>query len=93
MGVTALICQMLNEDEGEQCQALGGLVDLRGSQFRHEVIKATRVADQLEAQCLEQRAVLVLAVGELSVQLRIAAADVIALEQLAKDRRELGHFG
>ena len=84
---------MLDEDECEQRQTLRGLVDLRGCQIRHEVVEPTSVADQLEAQRLEQAAVLVLKIGQLRVQLRVAAADMVALEQLAEDRRQLGHFG
>ncbi|MNP52292.1 hypothetical protein D3C76_1466760 [compost metagenome] len=84
---------MLDQDEGEQRQALGGLVDLRGGQLRDEIVETTGVAHQFEAQGLEQAAVLVLEVRQLGVQLRVAAADVEALEQLAEDRCELGQFG
>ncbi|MNO52762.1 hypothetical protein D3C76_431880 [compost metagenome] len=91
--VAALVGQVLDEDEGEQRQTLGGLVHRRRREVRHEVVEAAGVADQFKAQGLEQRAVLVLEVRQLCVQLRIAAADVITLEQLAKDRRQLGQFG
>ncbi|MNG25997.1 hypothetical protein D3C84_1109200 [compost metagenome] len=84
---------MLDQDEGEQRQALGGLVHRRGGEIRHKVVETTGVAHQLEAQGLEQGAVLVLEVRQLCVQLRIAAADVITLEQLAKDRCQMGQFG
>src|SRR5690606_28196659 len=90
--VAALICQVLDEDKGEQRQALGGLVDLRAHLLGDEVVEAARVADQLETERLEQRTVLVLQVGELGVGLRLAARQVVALEQLAEDRRQLGHF-
>jgi HPt (histidine-containing phosphotransfer) domain-containing protein len=53
-------------------------------------IGALAMAEQ--AQRLEQAAVLVLEVRQLSVELGIAPADVEALEQLAEDRRELGEF-
>ncbi|MNN85994.1 hypothetical protein D3C81_2033440 [compost metagenome] len=53
---------MLDQDEGKQRQALGGLVDLGGRQLRDEVVEAAGVADQVEAQRLEQTAVLVLEV-------------------------------
>ena len=92
-GVAALVRQVLDQDEGEQRQALRGLVDLRRGHVRHEVVETTGVAHQLEAQGLEQGAVLVLEVRQLSVQLGVATADVEAFEQLAKDRRELGQFG
>ncbi|MCY1435145.1 hypothetical protein D9M71_512280 [compost metagenome] len=84
---------MFDQDEGEQRQALGGLVDLGGGQVRDEVVETAGVADQFKAQGLEQAAVLVLEVRQLGVQLRVAAADVEALEQLAEDRCELGQFG
>src|SRR5690606_6482263 len=90
--IAALVGQVLDQDEGEQRQALGGLVHLRAHLLGHEVIEAAWVTDQLEAQRLEQRAVLVLQVGQLRVGLRFAARKVIALEQLAEDRRQLGHF-
>ncbi|MNJ71852.1 hypothetical protein D3C77_684450 [compost metagenome] len=83
---------MLDEDEGEQRQALGGLVHLRAHLLGDEVVEAARIADQLEAERLEQRAVLVLHVRQLRVGFRLAARQVIALEQLAEDRRQLGHF-
>ncbi|MNP49411.1 hypothetical protein D3C76_1435940 [compost metagenome] len=83
---------MLDQDEGEQRQALGGLVHLGAHLLRYEVVEAARVADQLEAEALEQGAVLVLQGGQLGVALRLAAGEVIALEQLAEDGRELGHF-
>ncbi len=92
-GVAALVGEVLDQDEGEQRQALGGLVDLRGSLIGDEVVEAPGVANQLEAQGLEQGAVLVLEVRQLGVQLRVAAADVETLEQLTEDRRELGQFG
>lgn len=84
---------MLDQNESKQRQALGGLVHRSGGEVRHEVIEAAGIADQLEPQCLEQRAVLVLEVRQLRVQLRITAADVVALEQLAEDRCQLGQFG
>ncbi len=90
--VAALVGQVLDEDEGEQRQALGGLVHLRAHLLRDEVVEAARIADQLEAERLEQCAVLVLHVRQLRVGLRLAARQVIALEQLAEDRRQLGHF-
>ena len=61
--------------------------------IRHEIVETPRIAHQLKAQGLEQGAVLVLEVRQLRVQLRVAAADVVTLEQLAKDRRQLGQFG
>src|SRR5690606_22890316 len=91
--VTALIGQMLDEDEGEQRQTLRSLVHRSGGEVRHEVVETPCIADQFKTQRLEQRAVLILEVRQLCVQLRIAAADVVALEQLAKDRRQLGQFG
>ena len=45
-----------------------------------------------EAEGLEQRAVLVLLVGQLAVQLGVAAADVVALEQFAEDRCQVAQF-
>ncbi|MNM96518.1 hypothetical protein D3C81_1089970 [compost metagenome] len=91
--IAALIGQVLDEDEGEQRQTLRSFVHRSGGEVRYEVVETTGVTDQLKAQGLEQRAVLVLEVRQLCVQLRIAAADVITLEQLAKDRRQLGQFG
>ncbi len=91
--VAALVGQVLDKDEGEQRQTLRGLVYCRRSEVRHKVVETPGVADQFKAQCLEQRAVLVLEVRQLRVQLRIAAADVVALEQLAKDRCQMGQFG
>ena len=40
--------QMLNEDEAEQCQALGGLVDLGAHLLGNEVVEAATVTDQFE---------------------------------------------
>ncbi|MNH28308.1 hypothetical protein D3C79_884660 [compost metagenome] len=91
--VTALVGQVLNQNEGEQGQALGSLVDLGGGLVRDEVVETTGIADQLKAQGLEQAAVLVLEIRQLGVQLRITAADMKTLEQLAEDRCELGQFG
>lgn len=91
--VTALVGKMFDQDEGEQRQALRGLVDLGGGHVRDEVVEATGVAHQFEAQGLEQGAVLVLEIRQLRIQLGVAAADVEAFEQLAEDRRELGQFG
>ena len=95
MVIATLVGQVFDDDEGEQCQALGGLVHLCGGHgsVRHEVIEAAGIAHQLKTQGLEQRAVLVLEVRQLCVQLRVTAADVVTLEQLAKDRRQLGQFG
>ena len=90
--VAALVGQVLDEDEGEQRQTLGGLVDLRAHLFRHEVIEAAAVAHQFIAERLEQGAIGVLLAGQLGVQLGRGAADVVALEQLAEDRRQLGEF-
>ncbi|MCY1544500.1 hypothetical protein D9M68_803910 [compost metagenome] len=83
---------MFDQDKGEQGQALGGLVHLGAHLFGDEIVEATAVADQLVTQGLEQGAILILLVGQLGVQLRVAAADVITLEQLAEDRRQLGEF-
>ena len=83
---------MFDQNEGEQRQALGGLVDLRTHLLGDKIVEAARIADQLEAERLEQRTVLVLHVGQLGVALGLAARQVIALEQLAEDRRQLGHF-
>ena len=91
--VAALVCEVFDEDEGEQRQALGGLVHLGADLLRDEVVEAAGIADQLEAHGAEQAAVLVLVRGQLGVQLGVAVADVVALEQLAEDRRELGQFG
>ena len=91
--VAALIGQMLDEDKGEQRQSLRSLVHRRSGHVRHKVVETTGVADQFKTQRLEQRAVLILEVRQLRVQLRITAADVVALEQFAEDRRELGQFG
>src|SRR5690606_13266721 len=90
--IAALVGQVLDQDEGEQRQALGGLVHLCAHLLGHKIIEAARIADQLETERLEQCTVLVLQVGQLGVGLRLAARKVIALEQLAEDRRQLGHF-
>ncbi|MCY1532420.1 hypothetical protein D9M68_676950 [compost metagenome] len=90
--VAALVGEVLDEDEGEQRQALRGLVDLRAHLLGNEVVEAAAVAHQLEAEAAEQRAVGVLLVGQLGVELGVALADVVALEQLAEDRRQLGEF-
>ena len=90
--ITALIGQVLDQDEGEQRQALSGLVDLGRSLLWHEIVEAARIAHQLEAQGAEQRAILILHAGQLGVALGFASRDVVALEQVAKRGRELGHF-
>ncbi|MNR25592.1 hypothetical protein D3C85_1427530 [compost metagenome] len=90
--VAALVGEVLDQDEGEQRQALGGLVHRRGGEIRHKVVETTGVAHQLKAQGLEQGAVLVLKVRQLGIQLGITAADVVTLEQFAKDGGQLRQF-
>ena len=90
--VAPLIGQMLDDDEREQRQTLRGLVDLRCGGVGHEVIKTAGITHQLKAQRLEQGTVLILEVRQLRVQLRVASADVVALEQFTKNRCQLGQF-
>ncbi len=90
--VAALVGQVLDQNEGEQRQALCSLVNLRRHLLGHEVIEAARVAHQLETEGAEQRTILVLHAGQLGVALRLATRDVITLEQVAEGGRELGHF-
>src|SRR5690606_35910572 len=51
--IASLVGQVLDQDEGKQRQALGGLVHLRAHLLGDEVIEAARVADQLETERLE----------------------------------------
>ena len=48
--IATLVGQVLDEDESEQRQALGGLVHLRAHLLGDEVVEAARIADQLEAE-------------------------------------------